>query len=132
MTFPVFDYFSNRAEKKIAAANQRSEQSRYAQTLQDLSEQVEQARAELDGAKSVAENTPIELQAARAGETQSRARYQAGLATIVEAAQAEDLLVQAEIDDALARLNVWRSLEGVAAAQGDLQPFVKLLSRAAP
>ncbi len=132
VTFPAFDYFSNRAQKKIAAANQRTEQARYDQTLQDLTEQVEQAQATLDGAKSVAANTPIELQAARAGETQSRARYQAGLATIVEAAQAEDLLVQAEIDDALARLNVWRSLEGVAAAQGDLQPFVKLLTRAAP
>ncbi len=132
ITFPVFDYFSNRAEKRIAAANQRGEQARYDQTIQDLSEQVEQARAALDGAKSVAENTPIELQAARAGEIQSRARYQAGLATIVEAAQAEDLLVQAEIDDALARLDVWRSLEGVAAAQGDLQPFINLLSRISP
>ncbi len=129
VTFPVLDYFSNRAEKKIAAANQRSEQARYDQTLQDLSEQVEQARATLDGAKSVAENTPVELQAARAGETQSRARYQAGLATIVEAAQAEDLLVQAEIDDALARLNVWRGMEGVAAAQGNLEPFIKLLRK---
>lgn len=132
ITFPAFDYFSNRAQKKIAAANQRTEQARYDQTLQDLTEQVEQAQATLDGARNVAANTPIELQAARAGETQSRARYQAGLANIVEAAQAEDLLVQAEIDDALARLNVWRSLEDVAAAQGDLQPFVKLLDRAAP
>jgi outer membrane protein len=128
VTFPLFGYFSIRAQKKIAAANQRVEEARYDQTLQDLSDQVEQAQARLDGARLVAQNTPIELQAAQATETQARARYQAGLATIIEVSEAESLLVQAEIDDALARLNVWRGLEGVAAAQGNLQPFVELLS----
>lgn len=132
VAFPAFDFFSIRAEKKIEAANRKAEEARYDQTLQDLSEQVEQARAALDGARRVAENTPIELQAARDSETQARARYQAGLATIVEASDAEALLVEAEIDDALARLNVWRGLEGVAAAQGNLQPFVHLLSGSAP
>jgi hypothetical protein len=34
------------------------------------------------------------------------------------------LLTQSEIDDALARLAVWRGLLGVAAAAGDIQPFV--------
>ncbi|MGD1157902.1 MAG: TolC family protein [Terriglobia bacterium] len=132
ITFPLFDYFSNRAQKKIAAASQRAEEARYDQMLQDLSDQVEQALATLEGAKRVAENTPIELQAARASETQARARYQAGLATIVEFSESEGLLVQAEIDDALARLNVWRGLEGVAAAQGNLEPFVQLLSGRVP
>ena len=132
ITFPLFDYFSNRAQKKIAAASQRAEEARYDQMLQDLSDQVEQALATLEGAKRVAENTPIELQAARASETQARARYQAGLATIVEFSESEGLLVQAEIDDALARLNVWRGLEGVAAAQGNLEPLVQLLSGRVP
>ncbi len=132
VAFPAFDFFSIRAEKKVEAANRRAEEARYDQTLQDLSDQVEQARAALDGARRVAENTPIELQAARDSETQAKARYQAGLATIVEISDAQALLVQAEIDDALARLNVWRGLEGVAAAQGNLQPFLQLLSGSAP
>jgi len=33
-------------------------------------------------------------------------------------------VTQAEIDDALARLSVWRGLLGLAAAAGDIQPFV--------
>lgn len=132
VAFPLFDYFSIHAKKKIAAANQKVEEARYDQTLQDLSAQVEQAQARLDGARQVARNTPIELQAAQASETQARARYQAGLTTIVEVSEAESLLVQAEIDDALARLNAWRSLEGVAAARGNLQPFVQLLSSRRP
>ncbi|HKS96445.1 MAG TPA: TolC family protein, partial [Terriglobia bacterium] len=59
-------------------------------------------------------------------------RYQAGLTTVVEVAESEGLLVQAEIDDSVARLNVWRALAGVAAAQGNLQPFVELLGQRNP
>ena len=36
----------------------------------------------------------------------------------------ERIAAEAEIDDALARLAVWRGLLGVAAAAGDIQPFV--------
>jgi outer membrane protein TolC len=51
-------------------------------------------------------------------------RYQSGLAPIDDVAQAQRLLVQAQIDDALARLNVWRALLEIATARGDLQPFL--------
>ena len=47
-----------------------------------------------------------------------------GLGNIDEVAEAQRLLTQAEIDDALARLGVWRGLLGVATAAGDLQPFL--------
>ena len=69
----------------------------------------------------------MELKAARDTETQERARYRAGLATIVEVSEAQSLLVQAEIDDVLARLAVWQNLAGVAASQGDLDPFIQLV-----
>ena len=127
VTFPLMDYFSIRDQKRIEAANQRAEEARYEQELQDLSGQIAEAQVKLEGARRVAENTPIELKAAREGETQSRTRYESGLATIVEVAESESLLVQAEIDQGLARLNVWRRLEGVAAAQGNLQPFLELV-----
>jgi outer membrane protein len=81
----------------------------------------------LEGARRVAGNTPIELQSARDTETQVRTRFQAGLATLSDVAEAQSLLVQAETDDALARLAVWNNLASVAAAQGDLQPFIHLL-----
>ena len=45
-------------------------------------------------------------------------------ASYLEVADAQRLLTQAEIDDALARLGVWRGLLGVAIAAGDIQPFV--------
>jgi Trp operon repressor len=42
------------------------------------------------------------------------------------------LLAQAEMDDAVARLNVWHSLFNVASAQGDLQPFLNVLRGSNP
>lgn len=131
VTFPVFDIFSIKAKKAVEAANERAEEARYDQALQDLTGQLRKAQASLDGARKVAENTPLELDAARTTETQERARYQAGLATLVDVADSQSFLVQAEIDDALARLAVWQNLASVAAAQGDLGPFLQSLHDAA-
>ncbi|HET7209009.1 MAG TPA: TolC family protein [Terriglobales bacterium] len=131
VTFPVFDIFSIKSRKEVEAASERAEQARYDQTLQDLTGQLRKAQASLEGARKVAENTPLELDAARTTETQERARYQAGLATLVDVSDAQSLLVQAETDDALARLAVWQNLASVVAAQGDLTPFLKSLRDAA-
>jgi len=127
VTFPLLDVFSIRSRKGIEEANQRAEAARYDQTLQDLTGQLRKAQASLEGARHVAENTPVELQAARITEEQERSRYQAGLATLVDVADAQSLLVQAETDDALARLAIWQNLASVAASQGDLQPFLQFL-----
>jgi len=131
VTFPVFDIFSIKSKKAVEAANERAEEARYDQALQDLTGQLRKAQASLDGARKVVENTPLELDAARTTEMQERARYQAGLATLVDVADSQSFLVQAEIDDALARLAVWQNLASVAAAQGDLGPFLQSLHDAA-
>lgn len=127
MTFPAFDFFRVRAEKKVQAANVREEQANYTQLVDDLSTGVQQAQAQLAGARQAAVNTPIELSAAQQSESQQRARFQSGLATVIDVAAAESVLVQAEADDSLARLNVWRALAAVAAAHGDLNPFLSEL-----
>lgn len=129
VTFPAFDFFLIHREKQVQAANVRAEQRRYDQTMDDLSVQVEQAQAILDGARQVAENTPVEVAAARQSEQQQRARFQASLATVVEVAVAESMLTQAEGDDAIARINVWRGLAGLAVARGDATPFLNLLKK---
>jgi outer membrane protein TolC len=132
VTFPVFDIFSINSKKAVEAANERAEVARYDQQLQDLTGQLRKAQASLEGARKVAENTPVELDAARTTETQQRARYQAGLATLVDVADAQSLLVQAEIDDALARLAVWQNLAAVSASEGDLGPFLRFFNDKTP
>ncbi|HYL10179.1 MAG TPA: TolC family protein [Candidatus Acidoferrales bacterium] len=127
VTFPALDIFSIRARKRIETSNQRAEAARYDQTIQDLTGRLREAQASLEGARRVAESTPVELSAARTAEEQERIRYQAGLATIVEVSDAQSLLVQAETDDVLARLAVWQNLAAVAASRGDLRPVLQFL-----
>jgi len=129
VTFPLFDLPSIRARKEIEHYHELAEGARYDQVLQNLNGEVEKAKAMLAGAKRVARNTPIQLDAARTTEQQASARYKAGLATIVEAAEAQRLLTQAEIDDALARLSIWRAMLALAAAEGDLTPYLDQVRR---
>jgi outer membrane protein TolC len=124
-TLPVFDWFPLRERQRIEAHAQRAEVAIYDRIVQQLTAQSEQARAELDGARRVAENTPIQLASARVLEQQSRARYDAGLATIIEVADSQRLLLQAEVGDAVARLGVWRALLADAAARGDMSELLK-------
>jgi outer membrane protein len=124
-TFPLFDWFSLRERQRIEAHTERAEVATYDRVVQQLTAQSEQARVEMDGARRVAENTPIQLASARVLEQQSRARYDAGLATIIEVADSQRLLLQSEVGDAVARLGVWRALLADAAARGDISELLK-------
>jgi outer membrane protein TolC len=123
--FPMLDLASIRARQQAAAHRERAEASRYDQVLQDLTGRLEKARAMLEGARRVARNTPIQREAAVAAEQQASARYKAGLGTATEVAEAQRLLTQAEIEDSLAKLGVWRGMLAMASAEGDLEPFLK-------
>ena len=131
MNFSAFDYFRLREQRKIQNANVETEHARYDLALSHVSTATEQARATLTGARQMAANTPAELSAAQAGEQQQQARYRSGLATVVDVTTAEGVLAQAEADDTIARLSVWRAELGVAVAQGDLQPFLQLVENQA-
>ena len=124
VTFPAFELFSINARKRVEAQNELAETARYDRTTQAITTQDAKARALITAATEIARNTPIERQAATAGESQARARYQNGLANVTEVAEAQRLLAQAEVDDAVARLGVWRALLASAQAHGDLAPFL--------
>ncbi|MGH8260444.1 MAG: TolC family protein, partial [Steroidobacteraceae bacterium] len=115
----------------VERAREREQEALYSQTLQSIQAQTDDAQAVLGAARAIAANAPEELAASRASESQALARFKAGLGTIVDVAEAQRLLLQAQIDDSLATLNVWRALARLAAAQGDLQPFVALANRSA-
>ena len=131
-SFPMLDFFSIRARKQVASANERAEGARYQQTVQDLSAQVVEARARLEGSIAIAQATPTELQAARDAESQARARYQAALTNVLEVTDAQSLLIRAESDDAISKLNAWRALALLAAAQGDITQFLETVRNASP
>jgi outer membrane protein TolC len=129
VAFPILDRPAIRAREAEQNAVIRSQAARNEQILVDLRAQWNRAVATLNGARRIAANTPIQVTAARAAVQQATARYQSGLGAIDEVAEAQRLLTQSEIDDALARLGVWRGLLGIATAAGDIQPFVAEASR---
>ena len=124
VSFPAMDRFAIRDQEAAQSANIRAGQAQYQVIAARLRSQFDVGLATLAGARRVAANTPVEVSAGRTALEQARARYQSGLAPIDDVAQAQRLLVQAQIDDALARLNVWRALLEVATARGDIQPFL--------
>ena len=112
------------AREEAQTATVRAQTARSQQIAVELKARWNIAVARLKGAREVAANTPLEVGAARAAVQQATARYQSGLGNIDEVAEAQRLLTQAEIDDALARLSVWRGLLEIATAAGDIQPFL--------
>jgi outer membrane protein TolC len=125
VTFPFLDLPSLHAREAAQSASIRAEVARNQQLVTDLTSRWNAAAAALEGSRTTAEYTPVQVSAARAASQQTTARYEAGLGTIVEVADAQRLLTQAQIDDALAQLGVWRALLGVAAASGDIRPFLQ-------
>jgi len=124
VSFPVMDRPAIQAREAAQSAEVRAQAARSLQIATDLHAQWNIAVATVQGARRIAANTPVQVSAARAASEQATARYQSGLGNIDEVAEAQRLLTQAEIDDALARLGVWRGLLLVATAAGDIRPFV--------
>jgi outer membrane protein len=124
VTFPALELPSLRARKALEQARIGAEVAREQQIDIEIRTRARRAEAALDAAIRVAAQTPAQLEAAQAGERQARARYESGLANLTELADAQRLLTASEIDDGLARLNVWRAMLALASARGDLQPFL--------
>ena len=129
VSFPVFDYKQNQVRREIESHRETAEGARLEEILESLESEVAQARVSVDAARRIAANTPTQLAAAQMLERQAQARYQAGLGTVVEVADAQRLLRQAETDDALAKLGIWRALFALEAAEGDLTDILARGSR---
>ena len=126
VVFPnVFDFSSLRARKAAAAASARAETALYDEALLDGDQPAAGGRG--DGRRRLVPSPRTRRSSSRRPgrvKRRPRARYQAGLASIVEVADAQSLLAQAEVQDQLARIDVWRALLAQAAAQGTLTPFL--------
>jgi outer membrane protein TolC len=124
VTFPILDFTANRARTRGELANVHAAQARVTGASQRARLEQLQARVMADAAAKIALNIPLQIAAATEAETQARARYEAGLTGITELAEAQRLLAQAESEEALASLAMWRARLAAAAAAGDLAPFL--------
>jgi len=129
VSFPVLERLSVNARKRVEAQNELAERARHEQAIQNVTTQRARAQALMTAATDIARNTPVELKAAMDAESRARTRYSSGLANVTEVADAQRLLAQAEVDEALARLGVWRALLATAQSAGDLTPFLERIRR---
>jgi len=123
----LFDFASLRARKAAAAASARAEIARHDAALLTIASDRQAAAAMVQAARDVAANTTVQVEAARQSLTQADARYRAGLSGIVDLADAQNLVAQSDLQDELARVDVWRALLAQSVAGGTIEPFLALL-----
>jgi len=129
VSFPAVSLLSIRAQEAQETAVGRSASATYRQVLTDLQTQLNAAQTTLTQAQRIAAVTPKEVADARTGFNQANAQYRSGLTTIVAVAEAQRLLAQAEIDDSLAKLAVWRAMLQIQTVQGDIGGFLSEASK---
>jgi outer membrane protein len=129
ITFPVMDFAGIHAKAAMQASLAKAAKANEDLAARNLREQFDQGIAELRATETIAENTPVQMQAAQTDLDQATARYKAGLTAIDDVAQAQRLLVQADMDNSIARLNVWRAFLKLQYIRGDLQPFLQEAKR---
>lgn len=130
ITFPFLDIFQLRAEQKIATKQESVERARLDLAVLNIKSQDAEAEALLRAAKKIAANAPVKVKAATEAARSTEIRYRYGLASVNDVALNEQLLRQSQVDYATAQLRVWRALLAIATANGDLQPFRKLVAQA--
>ena len=128
ISFPIFDIFGIRAKRRAEAGAAAAEQARYDQVINTLKTQEARARTLVESTRRIAENMQVQVRAAQETLTRAKTRYEFGLTNITEMADAQRLLAQAEIDDSVAKIAVWRALLAAAKLQGDLKPFLQQAS----
>jgi len=126
-SFPVLEYFPLKAQKDMARSNQLAAKADFDLAMQVLERKDARARIQLEMTRKVAAQTPILVESARVREIKVLKRYSAGLTNMVSLADAEKALAEAEVEDALAQIDVWRAILHLGYVQGDLGPFLQLV-----
>ncbi len=127
LSFPFMEYFPLKAQIQMAKSNEMAAQADYELAMQILEKKDARARILLAQARKVADETPRLVEAARVKEIKEQKRYSTGLTNVVSLAAAEKELAEAEVEDALAQIDVWRAILCLAYVQGDLRPFLQLV-----
>lgn len=118
------DYFRIREEKKVQDQHILAQRQDYNLILQNLQTEDVRSRARVKTAVQIAANMPVQVHAAEVAVQQAEARYKTGLGSVAQVAEANQVLAQSRLQEAVARVGVWRALLAVASAHGDMKPFL--------
>lgn len=118
------DYFRLHQEKKVQTERIYQHKQETELVLQNLRTQDLQSRARVRAAVKLAQNMPVQVHASVVATQQAEARYKTGLGSVAQVAQANEVLAQSRVQEAIAKVGVWRALLAVASTHGDLRPLL--------
>ena len=127
LSFPVLQFSKINLRKKQYQFLLRSDEARLAQARLDISKQIESATLQYRQDAKIAAKTPVQLKIATDVYEGLKLSYEAGLIDYTRLYQSQYELTKAELSNATAQLQLWRSLLSIAIAKGNLALFTDQL-----
>ncbi len=127
LSFPVFQLTKMNIKKKQYESLLKADEARLVQVQLDITKETANALQQYRQDVKIANKSPVLLKAATDVYEGLKLSYDAGLIDYTRLAQAQYELLNAEVNYANSRLQVWRSLLAVAVAKGNLDLFTDQL-----
>ncbi|MBN8880319.1 MAG: TolC family protein [Sphingobacteriales bacterium] len=127
LSFPILQFSKLNIRKKQYGYLLKSDEERLAQVRLDIVKQVESAELQYRQDAQIADKTPLQLKIATDVYDGLKLSYEAGLIDYARIYQSQYELTRAELNNATAQLQLWRSLLSVAVAKGNLDLFLDQL-----
>ena len=127
LSFPILRFSKVNIQKKQYRSLLRADQDQLSQVSVNLQRQVETAESNYRQNLLIAAQAPVQSKAARLSYEGLRLSYQSGLVDFTRLTQGQYQLLNAEVMEANAYLQVWRSLLDISVSKGNLDVFTNQL-----
>jgi outer membrane protein TolC len=127
LSFPILSFAKVNIQKQQYRSLLRADQDQLSQVSVNLQKQVETAESNYRQNLLIAAEAPVESKAASLSYEGLRLSYQSGLVDFTRLTQGQYQLLNAEVMEAGACLQVWRSLLDIGVAKGNLDLFTNQL-----
>lgn len=125
LSFPLLQFSKTNIQKKQYSFLLKSDEARIQQVKLDITKQIETANMQFQEDVKIADKLPRLVQSANDVYQGLSISYENELIDYARLAQAQYDLVKAELANANASLQLWRSLLAIAIAKGNLAIFLK-------
>jgi outer membrane protein len=127
LSFPILAFSKVNIQKKQYRSLLRADVAQLSQVSVNLQRQVETAESNYRQNLLIAAQAPVQSKAARLSYEGLRLSYQSGLVDFTRLTQGQYQLLNAEVMEANAYLQVWRSLLDISVSKGNLDLFTNQL-----
>ena len=127
LSFPILQFARVNLQRQQYRSLLRADQAQLSQVSINLQRQVETAESNYRQNLLIAAQAPVQSKASRLSYEGLRLSYQSGLVDFTRLTQGQYQLLNAEVMEANAYLQVWRSLLDISVSKGDLNLFINQL-----